>query len=84
MEGIGKLKITNTITAVEIIAGKNQLMDAEINGHKYDENQNICKVAKHHSTRFLLITKGKSLNFTKEKPSRHNLNQVVKVDILVR
>ena len=56
-------------------------MDAEINGQKYDEKQNICTVSKCHSTRHLQITKGKSVNFTVEKPGTHNLNQVVKVNI---
>lgn len=40
----------------------------------------VSTVSKHHFSRHL-ITKQKSLNFTIEKPSRHHLNQKMKVNI---
>ena len=57
---------------------KEPSVDADINGQKYGEKQNIYTVSKHHSPGCLLLTKGKSLDFREKKPGIHNLNQAVK------
>lgn len=53
------------------------LMDAKISGQNFTEKQVICKASKYLPPRYLLTTKGKTV----EKASRNHLNQMIMVNI---
>lgn len=59
-------------------------VDAKISKQRYGEKQDICIVLVYSCTRYLLILtnyKGGKSNVPLEKPGKHLLSQVIKVNI---